>query len=77
LKTAIIEGDVVGGTCVNRGCVPSKALIAVSGCMQELQNEHHMNDHALKLETVPEWIVIVGSGYIGLEFNDVYTTLGS
>ncbi|KAI3712390.1 hypothetical protein L1987_70945 [Smallanthus sonchifolius] len=29
------------------------------------------SDHALKLETVPEWIVIVGSGYIGLEFNAV------
>jgi pyruvate/2-oxoglutarate dehydrogenase complex dihydrolipoamide dehydrogenase (E3) component len=29
LKTSIIEGDVVGGTCVNRGCVPSKALLAV------------------------------------------------
>ncbi|KVH97034.1 hypothetical protein Ccrd_000872, partial [Cynara cardunculus var. scolymus] len=26
---------------------------------------------------VPEWIVIVGSGYIGLKFSDVYTTLGS
>ncbi|KAI3774394.1 hypothetical protein L1987_48948 [Smallanthus sonchifolius] len=173
LKTAIIEGDVVGGTCVNRGCVPSKALLAVSGRMRELQNEHHMksfglqvaaagydrqgvadhaenlaakirnnltnslkslgvdiltgvgtvvgpqkvkygkvggsgtvitakdiiiatgsvpfvpkgvevdgktvitSDHALKLETVPEWIVIVGSGYIGLEFSDVYTALGS
>ncbi|GFS32497.1 dihydrolipoamide dehydrogenase [Actinidia rufa] len=36
LKTAIIEGDVVGGTCVNRGCVPSKALLAVSGRMREL-----------------------------------------
>lgn len=35
------------------------------------------SDHALKLETVPEWIVIVGSGYIGLEFSDVYTALGS
>ncbi|KAI3815476.1 hypothetical protein L1987_15145 [Smallanthus sonchifolius] len=173
LKTAIIEGDVVGGTCVNRGCVPSKALLAVSGRMRELQSEHHMksfglqvaaagydrqavadhaenlatkirnslinslkslgvdiltgvgtvvgpqkvnyrkaggsetlvtakdiiiatgsvpfvpkgvevdgktvitSDHALKLETVPEWIVIVGSGYIGLEFSDVYTALGS
>ncbi|KAJ9557392.1 hypothetical protein OSB04_012006 [Centaurea solstitialis] len=29
LKNAIIEGDVVGGTCVNRGCVPSKALLAL------------------------------------------------
>ncbi|KAK6911644.1 Pyridine nucleotide-disulfide oxidoreductase, dimerization domain [Dillenia turbinata] len=173
LKTAIIEGDVVGGTCVNRGCVPSKALLAVSGRMQELQNEHHMkafglqvaaagydrqgvadhannlaskirsnltnslkalgvdiltgfgtilsphevrygkagmpenvitakdiiiatgsvpfvpngievdgktvmtSDHALKLEFVPEWIAIVGSGYIGLEFSDIYTALGS
>ena len=35
------------------------------------------SDHALKLETVPEWIVIVGSGYIGLEFRDVYTARGS
>ena len=35
------------------------------------------SDHALKLEFVPEWIAIVGSGYIGLEFSDVYTTLGS
>ncbi|XP_010551089.1 PREDICTED: dihydrolipoyl dehydrogenase 2, chloroplastic-like [Tarenaya hassleriana] len=173
LKTAIIEGDVVGGTCVNRGCVPSKALLAVSGRMRELQSEHHMkalglqvsaagydrqgvadhannlatkirnnltnsmkalgvdiltgvgtvlgpqkvkygkagfpgnivtakdiiiatgsvpfvpkgievdgktvitSDHALKLETVPDWIAIVGSGYIGLEFSDVYTALGS
>ncbi|OMO89041.1 precursor of dehydrogenase dihydrolipoamide dehydrogenase 4 [Corchorus capsularis] len=41
LKNAIIEGDVVGGTCVNRGCVPSKALLAVSGRMRELQSEHH------------------------------------
>ncbi|CAA3012127.1 dihydrolipoyl dehydrogenase 2, chloroplastic [Olea europaea subsp. europaea] len=173
LKTAIVEGDVVGGTCVNRGCVPSKALLAVSGRMRELQDEHHMkalglqvaaagydrqavadhannlaskirnnltnsmkalgvdiltgfgtilgpqkikygkvgfpdnvitakdiiiatgsvpfvpkgievdgktvitSDHALKLEVVPDWVAIVGSGYIGLEFSDVYTALGS
>nr|CAD1829741.1 unnamed protein product [Ananas comosus var. bracteatus] len=173
LKTAIIEGDVVGGTCVNRGCVPSKALLAVSGRMRELHDEHHLkslglkvsspgydrqgvadhannlvsnirsnltnsmkalgvdiltgvgtvvgtqkvrygkvglpdkeitardiiiatgsvpfvpngieidgktvftSDHALKLEWVPDWIAIVGSGYIGLEFSDVYTALGS
>ncbi|KAF5464741.1 hypothetical protein F2P56_014795, partial [Juglans regia] len=169
LKTAIVEGDVVGGTCVNRGCVPSKALLAVSGRMRELQNDHHLralglqvsaagydrqgvadhannlaskirnnltnsmkalgvdiltgfgtilgpqkvkvgsdkvvtakdiiiatgsvpfvpkgievdgktvitSDHALKLESVPDWIAIVGSGYIGLEFSDVYTALGS
>lgn len=35
------------------------------------------SDHALKLEWIPEWIAIIGSGYIGLEFSDVYTALGS
>ncbi|MQL84832.1 hypothetical protein Taro_017330 [Colocasia esculenta] len=35
------------------------------------------SDHALRLEWVPDWIAIVGSGYIGLEFSDVYTALGS
>jgi dihydrolipoamide dehydrogenase len=49
LNTAIIEGDVVGGTCVNRGCVPSKALLAVSGRMRELQDEHHMKSLGLQV----------------------------
>ncbi|KAF3628975.1 hypothetical protein FXO38_19656 [Capsicum annuum] len=42
LKIAIIEGDVVGGTCVNRSCIPSKSLLVVCGRMRDLQNEHHM-----------------------------------
>jgi pyruvate/2-oxoglutarate dehydrogenase complex dihydrolipoamide dehydrogenase (E3) component len=47
LKTAIVEGDVVGGTCVNRGCVPSKALLAVSGRMRELKSDHHLKSLGL------------------------------
>ena len=35
------------------------------------------SDHALKLDWSPEWVAIIGSGYIGLEFSDVYTALGS
>ena len=35
------------------------------------------SDHALKLEWLPKWIAIIGSGYIGLEFSDVYTALGT
>src|SRR5450631_79629 len=27
-RTAIIERDLVGGTCVNNGCIPTKTLIA-------------------------------------------------
>ena len=34
-------------------------------------------DDALKLDWLPPWVAIIGSGYIGLEFSDVYTALGS
>jgi len=172
LKTAIIEAGDMGGTCVNRGCIPSKALLAASGRVRELRNTHHLNalgiqigdvsfdreaiadhaknlvskiqgdmtnslkrlgvdviqgwgrlageqkvtvttadgeqtvtaqdimlspgsipfvppgieidnqtvftsDAALKLEWLPSWVAIIGSGYIGLEFCDIYTALGS
>lgn len=172
---AIIEGHDIGGTCVNRGCVPSKALLSAAGDVRRLKDAKHMaakgvhvgevtydrqgvanhatnlaktiqgnlarsldgmgvdtlkglgkfvdahtvkyslpgrvdvggtvtgknimiatgsvpfvppgiqidgktvftSDHALKLEWVPSWVAIIGSGYIGLEFSDVYTALGS
>lgn len=172
LKTAIIEAADMGGTCVNRGCIPSKALLAASGRVRELRDAHHLKslgiqlgsvafdreaiaDHAnnlvakiqgdltnslkrlgvdiirgwgkiagtqkvsvttdsgektitakdiilspgsvpfvppgievdgktvftsdqgVKLEWLPDWVAIVGSGYIGLEFSDVYSALGS
>ena len=35
------------------------------------------SDDSLKLESVPDWVAIIGSGYIGLEFADVYTALGA
>ncbi|ERT07158.1 dihydrolipoyl dehydrogenase [Lyngbya aestuarii BL J] len=171
LKTAIVEVAEMGGTCVNRGCIPSKALLAAAGRVRELRNTHHLqtlgiqlgqvsfdrgtiaghaenivtkirgdmtnslkrlgvdviqgwgkvvapqkitvetskgdktvtakdiilapgsipfvppgievdhktvftSDEALKLLSLPQWIAIVGSGYIGLEFSDVYTALG-
>jgi dihydrolipoamide dehydrogenase len=34
------------------------------------------SDDAVRLESLPDWIAIVGSGYIGLEFADVYSALG-
>lgn len=172
LKTAIVEAGDMGGTCVNRGCVPSKALLAASGRVRELQAAEHLkslgievgsvgfdrqgvadhaknlaskiqadltnsltrlkvetirgwaklagqqkvtietadgdttvtarhvllapgsvpfvppgievdgktvftSDEAIRLDWLPEWIAIIGSGYIGLEFSDVYTALGA
>jgi dihydrolipoamide dehydrogenase len=34
------------------------------------------SDQGVKLESLPQWIAIIGSGYIGLEFSDIYTALG-
>ncbi|MFQ4142922.1 dihydrolipoyl dehydrogenase [Chlorogloeopsis sp. ULAP02] len=171
LKTAIVEAADMGGTCVNRGCIPSKALLAASGRVRELKNAHHLkalgiqlgsvqfdrqaiaehannlvakiqgdltnslkrlgvdiiqgwgkiagvqkvgvvtdggektitakdiilapgsvpfvppgievdgktvftSDQGVKLEWLPDWVAIIGSGYIGLEFSDVYSALG-
>lgn len=168
LRVVIFEAADVGGTCVNRGCVPSKALLAAAGRIREMKDRDHLralgislgdvsydrqgvadhanglagrvklnmanslerlgvdvinkraslisaqtieaggrtysvknvilapgsvpavprgieidhktvftSDAALKMEWVPDWVAIVGSGYIGLEFSDVYTALGS
>ena len=30
MKTAVIEEREVGGTCLNRGCIPAKAMIHAS-----------------------------------------------
>ncbi len=172
LKVAIVESSEMGGTCVNKGCVPSKALLAASGKVREIANHEYLSkfgihtspvrferskisdhannlvvkirenltktlsrsgveiirglgsidasqkvrvinkngvnqifsceniiiatgsspfvpkginidnrtvftsDEAVRLEWLPRWIAIIGSGYIGLEFADVYTALG-
>lgn len=47
LKTAIFTGKDVGGTCVNRGCVPSKALLAASGRVRELKDAHHLKSFGI------------------------------
>lgn len=38
LKTAIIEKEKLGGTCVNKGCFPTKALLHASSIFETLQN---------------------------------------
>jgi dihydrolipoamide dehydrogenase len=52
LKTAVLTGNDVGGTCVNRGCVPSKALLAASGRVRELKNEHHLKSFGITVQNV-------------------------
>ena len=35
MKVALIEKDKVGGTCLNRGCIPTKALLHASAVFEE------------------------------------------
>ena len=39
LHTAVIENDRPGGTCLNRGCIPTKALLHVSGLVSDFKRE--------------------------------------
>src|SRR5512143_2643202 len=36
-KTALVEKDVLGGVCLNWGCIPSKALIAAANLVEEVR----------------------------------------
>jgi len=41
LKTAIVEKDKLGGTCLHRGCIPSKALIKSAEVYQLVKMADH------------------------------------
>lgn len=46
-KVAIIEKDKLGGTCLNRGCIPSKMLIHPADVITTIEEEAV---HRLKLD---------------------------
>jgi len=52
LKTAVFSGKDVGGTCVNRGCVPSKALLAAAGRVREMKDAHHLKALGIHVDGV-------------------------
>jgi dihydrolipoamide dehydrogenase len=41
LKVALIEAKEVGGTCLNRGCIPSKTLIANAELLEQCRTAKH------------------------------------
>jgi dihydrolipoamide dehydrogenase len=60
LKTAVVErAPVLGGTCLNWGCIPTKALL-----------EHA---HALKIaQNWKEWGLTLGEAAIGIDMTQVH-----
>lgn len=45
LKTAVIENREVGGTCLNRGCIPAKAMIHASSLYREAKEASQFGIH--------------------------------
>ena len=43
LKTALIERDAFGGTCLNRGCIPSKMLIYPADMIHAIRHARRVN----------------------------------
>lgn len=43
IKTILVEGEHLGGTCLNIGCIPSKALIHAA---EEYQKAQHFTDNS-------------------------------
>lgn len=38
MQVALVEADKMGGTCLNRGCIPTKALIANAGVLKQISD---------------------------------------
>src|SRR5437588_12217868 len=50
LKTACVEREFLGGTCLNVGCIPSKALLDSSHRFYDAKT--HFADRGIKVEQV-------------------------
>lgn len=42
LSVALVEKDFLGGTCLNRGCIPTKLWLGATSAVEELHNQTRM-----------------------------------
>ncbi len=55
LDTIVVEGDKAGGTCLIRGCIPSKAIIHAAERFESLRQHSEEGGHmGLSVDGVPE-----------------------
>ncbi|MFC4359603.1 dihydrolipoyl dehydrogenase [Halobium salinum] len=58
LDTTLVEKEAYGGTCLNHGCIPSKAYITAADVAHDAGNAEHMGIHAdpaVDLMGMREW----------------------
>lgn len=53
LDTTLVEGDRLGGTCLIRGCIPSKAIIHAAGSFEAMRQAADKPAHGIKLTAPP------------------------
>ncbi|HOK44154.1 MAG TPA: FAD-dependent oxidoreductase, partial [Thermoclostridium caenicola] len=73
LKTVLVEKDRLGGTCLNEGCIPTKALVSVAGFLNQLRRAEDFGvsvaDYQCSLEKIRDKKrQIVSSLVQGIEF---------
>ncbi|MFQ5920950.1 MAG: FAD-dependent oxidoreductase, partial [Nitrososphaerales archaeon] len=66
MKVAMVEKGPMGGTCLNRGCIPSKALLHSADIMTAIGDAKrfgiHVKDVSINFEEVMNWMRHVISG---------------
>jgi dihydrolipoamide dehydrogenase len=50
-KTLLIERDQLGGTCVNRGCIPTKAMLADAKLYDHVKHSSVLKVESLRIDT--------------------------
>ncbi len=51
LKVALVDEDKIGGTCLHRGCIPTKALLESAGFLERIR---HAKDYGVTLAGEPK-----------------------
>lgn len=55
LKTTLVEADRLGGTCLMRGCIPSKAMIHVASKLEEMLAHVGQGYQGIRLSGMPQF----------------------
>ncbi len=54
VDTVLVEADRLGGTCLIRGCIPSKAIIHAAGEFESMRHASAKGLHGIKLNAAPK-----------------------
>ncbi|HEX5399731.1 MAG TPA: dihydrolipoyl dehydrogenase [Verrucomicrobiae bacterium] len=58
-KTAIVEKEQLGGTCLNWGCIPTKSLIAAAETFENIKHAGRIG--IIVKDAVPDYPVMIGN----------------